>query len=122
MNRIGRLALATTSAGVILIAGSGSAFAHECFNVKRSAQGNTGAAGSQGFATFAEDAQMFFPGLCDAGVTILATAAGVTPDTAVLSHATMASGTRGPGTPAIHFLNIDGILAAVPVALATCAP
>jgi hypothetical protein len=122
MHRIGRLALATATAGALLIVGSSSAWAHECFNVKRSDQGNAGAAASQGFSTFADDAQEFFPGLCDAGVAILATAAGVTPETPVLAHATMASGTGGAGTPAIHYLNIHGIFAAVPAALAACAP
>ena len=121
MRSIGRLAFASSVAAVLLVATSGSAWAHECFNVKRSDQGNIGAAGSQGFTTFAEDAQEFFPGLCDAGVAILATAAGVTPETPVLAHATMASGTGGAGTPAIHYLNIDGIFAAVPAALAACA-
>jgi hypothetical protein len=40
MNRIGRLAMATASAGVILVAGSGSAWAHECYVANRSTQGN----------------------------------------------------------------------------------
>ena len=92
MNRIGRLTVATASAGVLLVAGAGSAFAHECYNAKRSANGNAGAAGSAGWNTFAEDAAFFFPGLCAAGVEILADAAGVTPETPVLAHATMASG------------------------------
>jgi hypothetical protein len=43
MNRIGRLAMATASAGVILVAGPGSAWAHECFVASRSAQGNASA-------------------------------------------------------------------------------
>src|SRR5688572_744864 len=99
VNQIGRLAIASASAGVLLVAGAGSAFAHECFNAKRSATGNAGAAASQGWNTFAEDAAFFFPGLCDEGIAILAEAAGVTPDTPILAHSTMASGTRGEGTP-----------------------
>lgn len=43
MNRWGRLTLATASAAVILVAGSGSAWAHECFVANRSAQGNASA-------------------------------------------------------------------------------
>ncbi|HEX7187168.1 MAG TPA: hypothetical protein VF423_03010 [Actinomycetes bacterium] len=123
MNHIGRLAVATTSAGVLLIAGAGSAFAHECFNAKRSANGNAGAAASQGWNTFAEDAAFFFfPGLCDEGIAILADAAGVTPDTPILGNATMASGTGGAGTPAIHYLDLESLFPAVPDALAACAP
>ncbi len=118
MNRIGRLTVATASAGVLLVAGAGSAFAHECFNAKRSANGNAGAAGSAGWNTFAEDAAFFFPGLCAAGVEILADAAGVTPETPVLAHATMASGVGG--NSAIHYLDLDSLFAAVPSAMAAC--
>jgi len=121
VNHIGRLAVATTSAGVLLIAGAGSAFAHECFNAKRSANGDAGAAASQGWNTFAEDAAFFFPGLCDEGIAILAEAAGVTPDTPILAHATMASGTGGAGNPAIHYLDLESLFPAVPDALAACA-
>ena len=119
MNRIGRLAVATGCSGVLLVAGAGSAFAHECYNAKRSASGNAGAAASQGWNTFAEDAVFFFPGLCDAGVAILADAAGVTPETPMLAHATMASGAGS--TRAIHYLDLDSLFPAVPSALAACA-
>ena len=49
MNHIVRSAAATALAGVILVLGSGSAWAHECFVANRSAQGNA-AAGSHSAA------------------------------------------------------------------------
>lgn len=112
----------------MLLAGTGSAWAHECFNVKRSATGNIGATGSQGWSTFAEDAREILGPICDAGVAVLAEAGGVTPDTPILSHATMASRTtrNGPGgTPAIQYLDLfssTGIIQAIPSAFAACAP
>jgi hypothetical protein len=49
MNNIARSVAATALAGVILVLGSGSAWAHECFVASRSAQGNA-AAGSHSAA------------------------------------------------------------------------
>ena len=43
MNRLARAALTAGTAGVLLVAGPGSALAHECFVAKRSAQGNAAA-------------------------------------------------------------------------------
>jgi hypothetical protein len=44
MNRVVRLMLATVSAGAMLVAGAGSALAHECFVANRSAQGDAAVA------------------------------------------------------------------------------
>ena len=119
MNRIGRLTVATASAGVLLVAGAGSAFAHECFNAKRSANGNAGAAGSAGrWNTFAEDAASSSPDCARTRVEILADAAGVTPESTCPGHATMASGVGG--NSAIHYLDLDSLFAAVPSAMAAC--
>ena len=49
MNNIARSVAATALAGVILVLGSGSAWAHECFVANRSAQGDA-AAGSHSAA------------------------------------------------------------------------
>jgi hypothetical protein len=122
MNRIGRLALGIAIAAVLHIVGSVPAAADDSINVKRADQGSVGAARSQGFTTFAEEMKRLFPGLCDAGVAILADAARVTSDTPILSHASMARGTGGAGTPAIVYVDLDVIHAMYFAALMACPP
>ena len=122
---IRRFAVTAAATGGLLVAAAAPALAHECYNTQRSATGNAAAAGSNGWATFASEVAEFIPpASCPAGVQLLAAAAGITPDTLILQHATMASGTanspHGPGTPAISYLNFGALDAAVPDAIAAC--
>ena len=83
---------ATVIATVVLTASS--AFAFECYNANRSAQGNAAAAGANGFFTI-EDALINFEGLCPAGAQVVIdglAAAGFETDLLINAHALMAGG------------------------------
>jgi hypothetical protein len=97
---------------------AGPASAHHCYNAKAVDQGLQGMAQSGGFATFHDEA-LEFTGLCDAGIQVLADAAGVEMWTPINDHAVMASGSDGK-SQGIAYLDIDAIEAAVPAAIAAC--
>jgi hypothetical protein len=108
--------IAGALAAVALAAGPASA--HHCYNAHAVEQGLQGMGSSQAFATFYEEA-LEFTGLCDAGIQVLADAAGVELWTPINEKATMASGSDGM-SQGISYLDIDAIEAAVPDAIAAC--
>jgi MFS family permease len=126
MNKLLRRAL-MTGAGAVAILGlaAGPASAHFCFKTNLNARAAQGMSGSANWVSFSTLAAEFLPGLCDAGIEHLATAAGATPSTLINSHGTMAAGTlkKGPdsGTPSISHLDFEALDAAVPAAFALCA-
>ena len=87
---------------------------------ERAAQGQ---AGSANWVSF-HDLAFEFTGLCDAGIAILAEAGGVTVETLINGHGTMAGGTlrkgENSGTKSISHLDFDAIDAAFPAAAAAC--
>ena len=121
--RLGRR-LATTgiAAAAAVVLGAGPASAHFCFKTNLNERAAQGMAGSSNWVTF-HDLAFEFTGLCDAGIEILAEAGGVTPDTLINSHGTMAGGTLRDGdggTPSISHLDFAGIEAAEGDAIAAC--
>ena len=114
--RLIRSAGAVAGALATIALAAGPASAHHCYNAKAVEQGLMGMASSHGFATFYDEA-LEFTGLCDAGIQVLADAAGVELWTPINDHATMASGSDGK-SQGITYLDIDAIDAAVPAAIA----
>jgi hypothetical protein len=107
-----KLLVTTAIAGMAIVLGSGPAFAHECYNASRSAQGNTSiAAHSQSFATFDASAFEFLTdptgiGLCDAGANWLidqlnanAASLGISDTTVVFERTTQAKGIDNSPNP-----------------------
>jgi hypothetical protein len=125
MRSFRRMAVGGILAAGLVAAAAGPAFAHECYNTKRSDTSTAAAAGSNGWSTFSDEVAEFIGPLCPAGVEVLADAAGVTPDTLIHQHSLMAGGTVAntdhPGTPAISYLNLAALEAAVPSAFQACA-
>jgi hypothetical protein len=83
-----------------------SAFAFECYNASRSAQGNQAAAGSNGFFNF-ETALIEFDGLCPAGAQVVIDGledAGFRTDLLINAHTLMAGGLEknGKGENQLH--------------------
>lgn len=119
-NRLMLAGVATVGAVVLAAA---PASAHFCFKTALNEQAARGMAGSANWVSFG-DLAYEFTGLCDAGITVLAEAGGVTTDTLINSHGTMAGGTLkkadGGGNKAISYLDFDGIDAAFPAAAAAC--
>jgi hypothetical protein len=79
-------------------------------------------AGSATWISFG-DLAFEFTGLCPAGIEILAEAGGVTTDTLINGHGTMAGGTLrkdSPGNKAIGHLDFAAIDAAEGDAIAAC--
>lgn len=97
------------------------ASAHFCYVNNMTPQAMSGAAGSNGFATFGELA-LEFTGLCPAGIQVLADAAGVSVGTPINLHAVMAGGAAKNGKDAggINHLDFAAIDAAFPDAVAAC--
>jgi hypothetical protein len=110
-----------TVAAVGLVAAPASA--HFCFKTNLNERAAHGMAGSANWVSFGELA-FEFTGLCDEGIAILADAGGVTVDTLINGHGTMAGGTlrKGPdaGTPSISHLDFNAIDAAFGDAAAAC--
>jgi D-arabinose 1-dehydrogenase-like Zn-dependent alcohol dehydrogenase len=125
MRTFRRMAVSGILAVGLVAAVAGPAFAHECYNTQRSDTSTAAAAGSNGWATFSDEVAQFVGPLCPAGVQVLAQAAGVTPTTLIHQNSLMAGGTVAntghPGTPAISYLNIAALQAAVPAAFQACA-
>lgn len=110
-----------TLATIALAAGPASA--HFCFKTDLNERAAQGQARSANWVSF-HDLAFGFTGLCDAGIEVLADAGGVTPDTLINSHGTMAGGTlrkgEDSGTPAISHLDFEAIDAAFPAAAEAC--
>ncbi|TCN40085.1 hypothetical protein EV644_10612 [Kribbella orskensis] len=118
--RLVTAAIATVAAVALA---AGPANAHFCFKTALNDRAALGMAGSANWVSF-HDLAFEFTGLCDAGIEVLAEAGGVTPDTLINGHGTMAGGTlrkgEEAGTPAISHLDFDAIDAAFPAAAAAC--
>jgi hypothetical protein len=118
--------LATTGIGAIAVLAltAGSASAHFCFKTNLNERAAQGQAGSANWRSF-HDVAFEITGLCDAGIEILADAAGVTQSTLINGHGTMAGGTlrkvEGSGTKSISHLDFDAIDTAFPAAVEACA-
>jgi hypothetical protein len=119
--RVVTTAIATLGA-VALAAGPASA--HFCFKTSLNETAAKGMAGSANWVTF-HDLATEITGLCHEGVEVLAAAGGVSMDTLINSHGTMAGGTlrkgANSGNPAISHLDFDGIDAAFADAVTACA-
>ncbi len=107
---------------MVLLA-AGPASAHFCYLVNASDRSNAGRAGSNGWESFGDVAEREV-GLCPAGAAVLARAAGVSVDTPILEHSTLANGTlrNGQGNDArgVAYLDFAAIGGAVDAALAAC--
>jgi hypothetical protein len=120
----GRLLFTTGIATVAAVVfAAGPAQAHFCFKTNLNERAAQGMAGSANWVSFG-DLAFEFTGLCPAGIEILADAGGVTVDTLINSHGTMAGGTlrkgEAAGTPSISHLDFEAIDAAFPEAAAAC--
>jgi hypothetical protein len=118
VRRISTIAIGMAAAVAL---GLGPAGAHFCYVNNMTPQGMAGASNSNGFASF-HDIAFEFTGLCDAGIQVLADAAGISVDTPINLHAVMASGAELQGKDArgISHLDFDAIDAAFPDAAAAC--
>lgn len=120
--RVHHKMLAGFAASAIVFAlTAGSASAHFCYFTEANTNAELGRAGSNGFATFGELAFQF-TGLCDAGIAVLADAAGVSTTTTINAHGVMAGGTlrNGKNIKPITHLDFAAIEAAFPAAEAAC--
>lgn len=120
----GRLTVVAAAATAAVLLAATPANAHFCFKTHLNERAAQGMAGSSNWVSF-HDLAFEFTGLCDAGLAVLAEAAGVTPGTLINTHGTMAGGTlkkgAGSGNRAISHLDFDAIDAAFPEAAAACA-
>ena len=92
---LGRRLTTVAVAAVALVATSaGPAAAHFCYHNNPNPNATQGRAGSNGFVSF-HDLAFEFTGLCDEGIAVAADAAGITPDTMINAHGTMAGPTDG---------------------------
>ena len=120
-----RRRLATTGIGAIAVLAltAGPASAHFCFKTNLNERAAEGQAGSANWVSF-HDLAFEFTGLCDAGIAVLAEAAGATPSTLINGHGTMAGGTlrkgEDAGTKSISHLDFDAIDAAMLEATEAC--
>jgi hypothetical protein len=118
-----RAAVLTVATGAALVMAAGPASAHFCYKNHVNENAAAGMAGSANWVPVgviaAEET-----GLCPAGVDVLLDAAGVTADTLINTHGTMAGGTLrkadGGGNKAISHLDFAAIEAAMPDAIAAC--
>jgi hypothetical protein len=118
-----RVITTAVAAGAALALATGPASAHFCFKTSLNEHAAAGMAGSANWLAFG-DLAAEVTGLCPAGVEVLADAAGVTTDTLINTHGTMAGGTlkkEEGGNKAISHLDFDAIDAAFPDAVAACA-
>jgi hypothetical protein len=113
-----RASVVAASTVAVIAVSAGAANAHFCFNKHAVQRGAQGMANSQGFASF-HDLAFEFTGLCDAGIGVLASAAGVEPWTAINVRTVMAQGAQGKSRGIGH-LDFEAIDAAFPDAMAAC--
>jgi hypothetical protein len=116
-----RLALTGIATAAAIGLAAAPASAHFCYKNDLTPQAAAGMAGSSNWVSF-HDLAFEFTGLCDAGIDVLAGAGGVSSDTLINTHGTMAGGTlkKGGGNPAISHLDFEAIEAAFPAAAAAC--
>ena len=118
VRRLSTIAVGTVAAVAL---GLGPASAHFCYVNHMTPQAMAGAGNSNGFVSFHHLA-FEFTGLCDAGIQVLADAAGISVATPINVHAVMAGGaeSRGRDARGISHLDFDAIDAAFPDAIAAC--
>jgi hypothetical protein len=124
MARTGRrLALSAVAAVAGITLAAAPASAHFCYKKNVNERAAAGMGGSANWVSFEDMATEFLGPLCDEGIEMLADAGGVTPDTLIDSHGTMAGGTlkkAEPGNRAIGYLDFEALDAAVPAAFEAC--
>ena len=118
VRRISTIAAGTAAA---LALGLGPASAHFCYVNNMTPQAMAGASNSSGFVSF-HDLAFQFTGLCDAGIQVLADAAGISGETPINARTVMASGAEFQGKDArgISHLDFEAIDAAFPDAIVAC--
>ena len=118
VRRLSTIGVGTVAAVAL---GLGPASAHFCYINNMTPQAMAGASNSKGFVSF-HDLASEFTGLCDAGIQVLAGAAGISVETPINLHAVMAGGAEGKGKDArgISHLDFEAIDAAFPNADAAC--
>jgi len=118
VRRISTISVGTVAAVAL---GLGPASAHFCYVNNMTPQAMAGASNSNGFVSF-HDLALEFTGLCDAGIQVLADAAGIAVETPINEHAVMAGGAEFQGKDArgISHLDFEAIDAAFPNAVAAC--
>jgi hypothetical protein len=118
VNRIARFASIVATAGILIVAGTGSASAAQGSSPEYQGPAHVAASAPQGgFITFADYIESIYPGLCDEGIAILADAAHVTPDARLRLR-----GGSGNGTLSVGSLDMDAIQATYFYALMACPP
>lgn len=114
-----RLSLVAGATAATVLLSSGAALAHGCYFTNPNPKADANRAHANGFVTVREMAHMFLdPALCEDGVQVLATAAGVTPDTKINAHGMMAGPTGG--NKAIGHMDFEALEAAIPGAFDAC--
>ena len=119
VRRLSTVALGTVAAVAL---GLGPASAHFCYVNNMTPQAMAGVSNSNGFESFHDLAFQLTSGLCDAGIQVLADAAGISVETPINMHAVMAGGAefRGKDARGISHLDFEAIGAAFPNAVAAC--
>lgn len=115
----------TAAVGGVAIVGlaAGPAAAHFCFKDWQSEQASAGAGQSASWTSFEDIATDFLGPLCADGIELLAAAGGVTPETLINTHGTLAGGTLKKGESSaktISHLDFEALDAAIPAAFAAC--
>jgi hypothetical protein len=117
-----RTVLSAVGAFAAFALATGPAAAHFCYNTQASARAWSGMVRSGSFMSF-HDLAALNTGLCDAGIAVLAAAAGVNVNQPINVRSIMAGGTlkkARSGTPAISHLDFAAIEAAFPAAIRAC--
>jgi len=107
---IRRLSTVAAATVAIVALSASAASAHFCYFSNPNPNAQAGRAGSNGFFTF-EFIAAAETGLCEAGIAVLAEAAGVETDTLINAHGVMAGPTGG--NKAISHLDFGAIEAAL---------
>lgn len=119
-----RRAVTVGVAGVAIVGlAAGPAAAHFCFKTELNERAAEGVARSANWVSFEDLATEFLGPLCPQAIDYLAEAGGVTADTMINTHGTMAGGTlkkSEPGNKAISYLNFEALDAAIPAAVGLC--
>ena len=118
VRRLSTISIGTVAAVALSL---GPASAHFCYVNNMTPRAMAVASNSSGFVSF-HDLALEFTGLCDAGIQVLADAAGISVATPINMHAVMAGGaeSRGKDARGISHLDFDAIDAAFPDAVAAC--
>lgn len=111
------------AATAALALGAGTASAHFCYKTDVNPASWEGKNGSANWTSFSDLVLQHIGPVCAEGIEIIAAGGGVTPDTLINTHGTMAGGTLKkdqPGTKSISYIDFAGLEAAIPAAIAAC--